>query len=190
MRKCHKGGFRPPFFVYIKEVEGRPDTTTTRGKTVRGTDKQVSASHTFSFIMGTRSRIGIQFSDNSVLSVYCHWDGYPSFNGKVLREFYDTKEKASELINGGNISSLHTNVGWNNETLPETGPQYYTSRGESLEENAPRYDESIFDFLEKENNEEYAYIFTVKNRWVCTKMNQFDDDKQPEKVEIPEGTVA
>ena len=82
--------------------------------------------------MGTRSRIGIQLKDDSILSVYCHWDGYPSFNGKVLREFYDTTEKVNQLINGGNISSLHTNVGWNNETLPETGPQYYTSRGESL----------------------------------------------------------
>ena len=160
------------FLCDIKGVEGKPETTT----------------H-FS-IMGTRSRIGIQFSDDSVLSVYCHWDGYPSFNGKVLREFYDTKEKASELIDGGDISSLHTNVGWNNETLPKTGPQYYTSRGESIKENAPRYDESIFDFLEKENNEEYAYIWTVNNKWVCRKMNQFDDDKQPEKVEIPEGTVA
>ena len=189
MRKCHKGGFRPPFFVYIKEVEGRPDTTTTRGKTVRGTDKQVSASHTFSFIMGTRSRIGIQLKDDSILSVYCHYDGYPSFNGKVLRDFYNTKEKASELINGGDMSCTWTNAGWNNETLPECGPLHYTSRGESLESNAPRYDESIFDFLEKENNEEYAYIWTVNNKWVCMKMNQFEDDKQPEKVEIPAGSI-
>ena len=53
--------------------------------------------------MGTRSRIGIQLKDDSILSVYCHWDGYPSFNGKVLREFYDTKEKVNQLINGGNM---------------------------------------------------------------------------------------
>jgi len=140
--------------------------------------------------MGTRSRIGIQLKDDSIMSVYCHWDGYPSFNGRVLNEFYNTPEKVADLIDGGNISSLHTNVGWNQETLPETAPQYYTSRGESIKDNEPRYDESIFDFLEKENNEEYAYIWTVNNKWVCTKMNQFDDDKQPEKVEIPEGTVA
>ncbi len=44
-------------------------------------------------------------------------------------------------------------------------------------------------FLKKENNEEYAYIWTVNNKWVCRKMNQFDDDKQPEKVEIPEGSI-
>ena len=150
--------------------------------------------------MGTRSRIGIQLKDDSILSVYCHWDGYPSFNGKVLREFYNTKEKASELINGGDCSSIWTKDRWTgkkvakyvNENIEaaEYGPQYYTQRGESIDDNAPRYDESIFDFLEKENNEEYAYIWTVNNKWVCMKMNQFDDDKQPEKVEIPEGTVA
>ena len=137
--------------------------------------------------MGTRSRIGIAFEDNSVLSVYCHYDGYPEFNGRVLREHYNTAEKVRELIDGGDMSCTWTNAGWNNETLPEMGPLHYTMRGESLEENAPRYDESIFDFLNKENNEEYAYIWTVNNEWKCAKMNQFEDDKQPEMVEIPAG---
>lgn len=140
--------------------------------------------------MGTRSRIGIQLKNNSIVSVYCHWDGYPEFNGRILRDHYDTVEKVRDLIDGGNISALHTNAGWNNETLPEVGPLYYTSRGESIEDNAPRYDDDIFDFLKKENNEEYAYIFSVNNKWVCTKMNQWEDDKQPKKVEIPEGAVA
>jgi len=140
--------------------------------------------------MGTRSRIGIQLKNNSIVSVYCHRDGYPEFNGRILRDHYDTVEKVRDLIDGGNISALHTNAGWNNETLPEVGPLYYTSRGESIEDNAPRYDDDIFDFLKKENNEEYAYIFSVNNKWVCTKMNQWEDDKQPEKVEIPAGPVA
>ena len=139
--------------------------------------------------MGTRSRIGIQLQDNSVLSVYCHYDGYPEFNGRILRDNYDTVEKVRQLIDGGDMSCTWTNAGWNNETLPESGPLHYTARGESLESNAPRYDESIFDFLDKKNNEEYAYIWTVNNKWVCTKMNQFDDDKQPEKVEIPAGSI-
>ena len=140
--------------------------------------------------MGTRSRIGIQLQDNSVLSVYCHYDGYPEFNGRVLRDNYDTVEKVRELIDGGDMSCTWTNAGWNNETLPESGPLHYTARGESLESNAPRYDESIFDFLDKKNNEEYAYIWTVNNEWKCAKMNQFDDDKQPEVIEIPAGPVA
>ena len=140
--------------------------------------------------MSTRSRIGIQHEGNSITSVYCHWDGYPEFNGRILRDHYDTVEKVRELIDGGNISALHTNAGWNNETLPEVGPLYYTSRGESIEDNAPRFDDDIFDFLKKENNEEYAYIFSVNHEWVCMKMNQWEDDKQPEKVEIPAGPVA
>jgi len=139
--------------------------------------------------MGTRSRIGIQ-QGNSITSVYCHWDGYPEFNGRILRDHYDTTEKVKDLIDGGNISALHTNVGWNQETLSETGPLYYTSRGETIEMNAPRFDEDLFDFLEKENNEEYAYVWTINNRWVCYKMNQWENDKNPEKVEIPAGTVG
>ena len=175
--------------LILKKSRGDPRQHTERQNSKRHRQTGVRLSYTF-FIMGTRSRIGIQLKDDSILSVYCHWDGYPSYNGRVLREFYNTPEKVADLINGGNISALHTNAGWNNETLPEVGPLYYTSRGESLESNAPRYDESIFDFLEKENNEEYAYIWTVNNKWVCRKMNQFDDDKQPEKVEIPAGTVG
>jgi len=35
--------------------------------------------------MATRSRIGIQVND-SVVSVYHHWDGYPEGLGKYLTE--------------------------------------------------------------------------------------------------------
>ena len=35
--------------------------------------------------MATRSRIGIQLADESVLSVYHHWDGYPEWLGRILR---------------------------------------------------------------------------------------------------------
>ena len=110
---------------YLKEVNGDLRQQT-RGKTVRGTDKQVSASsHTnwarsfasvspsiFSFfIMATRSRIGIQLKDDSILSVYCHYDGYPEFNGRVLREHYNTSEKVADLIDGGNILPAQMQVG-------------------------------------------------------------------------------
>ena len=136
--------------------------------------------------MGTRSRIGIQLSDDSILSVYCHWDGYPSFNGKVLREFYNTKEKASELINGGDMSCTWTNAGWTNETLPESGPLHYTSRGESIDMNAPRLDKDMEEFFT--DNEEYSYVFTSAG-WVCYNMHQFEDKVAPEPVEIPAGSI-
>ena len=69
--------------------------------------------------MSTRSRIGLQLADESIFSVYCHWDGYPEFNGVKLVENFNTREKVEALVDLGDISALWTNLGWNNETLPE-----------------------------------------------------------------------
>jgi len=100
--------------------------------------------------MGTRSRIGLQLADDSILSVYCHFDGYPEFNGVKLVENFNSYEKAA---------------GWNNETLPVTGPLTYASRGEDC---PPRYDVSAKTYLE--NGEEYAYLF-ANGEWVCYSLN-------------------
>lgn len=40
------------------------------------------------------------------MQIYCHWDGYPSHNGKLLLENYNTPEKVDALINMGSISIL------------------------------------------------------------------------------------
>jgi len=136
--------------------------------------------------MATRSRIGIQLPDDSILSVYCHWDGYPEFNGVKLKEHFNSYEKASELIDGGDISALWTNAGWDNETLSEVGPLYYSTRGEDL---PPRLDQDLCEFLLPDNSEEYAYLFR-NGEWVCYNMNQFDDTKLPEIVAIPQGELV
>ena len=140
--------------------------------------------------MATRSRIGIQLKDNSVLSVYHHWDGYPEWLGRILTTHYNSREKAAELIDGGDMSVCWTDDCFRNsdgkiEKKAEYGPQYYSQRGEDC---PPRLDD-LFEYLDKKNNEEYAYIWTVNNKWVCTNMNQFNDNN-PEKVEIPSGALA
>ena len=129
--------------------------------------------------MGTRSRIGIQLADDSILSIYCHYDGYPEFNGVKLVEYFNSYEKAAELIDSRDISALWTNAGWSNETLPEVGPLYYSSRGEDI---PPRLDADLCEFLLPDNSEEYAYLFR-NGEWVCYDMNRFND-KLPEVVEI------
>jgi hypothetical protein len=129
--------------------------------------------------MGTRSRIGLQLSDDSILSVYCHWDGYPEFNGVKLVEYHNSYELAVKLIDGGDISALHTNLGWDREVLPTTGPLYYSDRGEVSFE--PRLDANLAEYLS--DGEEYAYLF-ANGEWVCYNMNQFND-KLPEVVAIP-----
>lgn len=139
--------------------------------------------------MGTRSRIGIRLADESILSVYCHWDGYPEFNGKVLREFFNTTEKVCDLINGGNMSCLYTNAGWNNETLDYTGPLYYTQRGESIEDNEPQLNKNSGEYLKSADDcgEEYAYIF-ADGEWSCFNVRSYDDNYL-KRVEIPEGSI-
>jgi hypothetical protein len=134
--------------------------------------------------MSTRSRIGLELTDGSVISIYCHFDGYPEFNGVKLVEHFNSYEKAAELIDLGDISCLWTNAGWNNETLPETGPLPYSARGEDC---PPRLDANLNEYLS--DGEEYAYLF-VNGEWVCYNMHQFDDSKLPEVVEIPSGAVA
>jgi len=127
--------------------------------------------------MATRSRIGIQLPDDSILSVYHHWDGYPEWLGRILRTHYNTKDKVAELIDGGDMS-----VAWNDNNEPE----YYSARGENC---PPRHDQDLCEYFLPDNSEEFAYVFR-NNEWVCYDMHRFEDSKLPEIVEIPSGALA
>ena len=134
--------------------------------------------------MATRARIGIQLADESVLSVYHHWDGYPEWLGRVLKTHYNSKELAAELIDGGDMSSCWTTSRWDTKLNEEYGPEYYSQRGE---DTPPRLDKNFDEFFA--DNEEYSYIWDG-DQWHCYNMNQFDDRKGPELVEIPSGALA
>jgi len=138
--------------------------------------------------MSTRSRIGIELSDGSILSAYHHWDGYPEWLGRILNTHYNTKEKAAELIDGGDMSSCWTNERWSNDLLDrhkeEYGPQYYSQRGE---DSPPRLDVDMEEFFS--DNEEYSYIFRNGN-WYAYDMHQYEDMVAPEPVEIPSAALA
>lgn len=58
--------------------------------------------------MSTRSRIAIQLKDGNVKSIYCHHDGYLSYVGMILFNYYKSYDKVLDLINLGDISSLGT----------------------------------------------------------------------------------
>ena len=144
--------------------------------------------------MATRSRIGIQLKDESILSVYHHWDGYPQWLGRILKTHFNTKELVSELIDGGDMSCAWTKDRWTgkkvaeyvteNVEIEEYGPQYYSQRGEDC---PPRLDKNMAEFFSF--GEEYSYIFR-NGEWVAYDMHQFDDTQAPEIVDIPEGALA
>ena len=56
--------------------------------------------------MSTRSLIGIAAPDGSVRAVYCHFDGYIEGVGATLLRHYNSEEKARELLDLGDLSSL------------------------------------------------------------------------------------
>jgi hypothetical protein len=137
--------------------------------------------------MSTRSRIGIELKDGSILSAYHHSDGYPEWLGRILNTHYNAKSLAEELIDGGDMSVAWTDERWDDSGVKGVyGPQYYSQRGEDC---PPRLDADLCEYLLPDNSEEYAYIFR-SGEWVCYNMHQFEDDKLPEIVEIPSAALA
>ena len=136
--------------------------------------------------MGTRSRIGIELNDGSILSAYHHWDGYPTWLGRILATHYNTKEKVAELIDGGDMSTCWTDKVWGKDRTDgqKYGPETYADRGEDCPPTLHMNQEQFFSV-----GEEYSYIFR-DGEWKCWDMHQFDDDKAPELVRIPEGALA
>ena len=118
--------------------------------------------------MATRSRIGVQLKDGSVLSVYCHWDGYPEWNGKKLKEHFNSYEKAAELIDGGDISSLWTDTNWNHMKMEEHRTLYYVERGQEDQDVEPNLHNSFQSFISSVNDSwsDYAYLF-ADGEWKC-----------------------
>ena len=61
--------------------------------------------------MSTRSRIAFKREDGLISSIYCHWDGYPEHNGKILQEHYQDVNKIKTLIALGSLSHLAEEIG-------------------------------------------------------------------------------
>ena len=125
--------------------------------------------------MSTRSRIALQLTEDSFVSVYHHWDGYPSWLGVTLNKKFNTREKVAELIDGGDMSSCDSNDDWDRKELGETRPLYYNERGEKTE---PRLDLNFDEYASNSTaGEEYIYVFTLDHTWECYALDQkYNDD--------------
>lgn len=113
--------------------------------------------------MATRSRIGVVQDDGTVRSIYCHWDGYPKYNGKVLLNHYDL-EKTERLVSLGDISSLDVRTepfGDHTFDNPEKGVvvAYGRDRGEK------DVDAIVFNTWDDAHTEEFCYIMDRDGTW-------------------------
>lgn len=99
--------------------------------------------------MSTRSAIGYKDTDGTVKAIYCHFDGYPNGVGKTLRKYYNSIDKAKELVSMGSISTLSNSI--KNTTF------YHRDMGENYEVLTYK---STDDFMYMDNTFiEYRYLY-------------------------------
>lgn len=122
--------------------------------------------------MSTRSRIGYQLDDGSILSVYHHWDGYPSGLGAKLIADYTTAEKVTDLIDGGDISTCMSRRTWDGVGTDDEVVLYYSERGDEGVEPIVATDENEFLQQTRQCDGEYAYVFNpLTSEWSCYDMH-------------------
>ena len=113
--------------------------------------------------MTTHCRIGYEFPDGTVRSIYCHFDGYPEGVGYTLTAYYNSESKILELLGLGDISVLAERVApFEDEDhsflfpRPDVTIAYDRDRGESdVDAMGHKTIEHFF-----EEAETYMYLFT------------------------------
>jgi hypothetical protein len=124
--------------------------------------------------MATRSNIAYKTAEGKIRSVYCHWDGYPEHNGKILMDHYTDQAKIEALVALGSISSLGTELG-EKQDFDDRSTQkddwtlaYHRDRGEQLVvseyEDVPSW---VADM------EEYAYLWNGQE-WIVNDHGERD----------------
>lgn len=121
--------------------------------------------------MSTRSFIAKQIDEDKYLTIYCHGDGYPSHNGALLIDHYNSEEKVDELLKLGDLSHLEKNINLDpskphgfdyDKRQDDVVVAYGRDRGDTGTE-ADIY--SLAELDDPNNWTDYVYIFNKENGW-------------------------
>ena len=147
--------------------------------------------------MSTRSYIVIEKKRESgekfYEGIYCHSDGYPSYNGRILSESYKDRAKVEKLISLGDLSSLGERI----EPTEGSGHNFEYSEREKGVCVFYNRDRGETDVDAKEVNLEelagdiwieYTYVYTLDDEWKVfawshlDKMVKLEDALQDESI--------
>ena len=125
--------------------------------------------------MATRSNIAIVNEDKSISSIYCHWDGYPEYVGKLLLNHYNNVGIINELLDLGNLSNLDKNLystDIHTFDKPEEGVcvAYGRERGEKDQEAIVFEDLGEFEDSASNSWADYQYLFD-NGKWSYRNVN-------------------
>ena len=111
--------------------------------------------------MATRSNIAIVNQDKSISSIYCHWDGYPEYVGKILLNHYNTADIVNNLMKLGDLSSLgeHLYAAGHTWSVPIEGVcvAYGRDRGDTGTDS--RTFEDLGEYEHFGSGVDYQYLF-------------------------------
>lgn len=119
--------------------------------------------------MSTRSYICEELDNGKYKTIYCHSDGYLEWNGAMLLDFYNSKQKVEELLAVGDISTLYP-ILYPDPRFPHTFEErqedVVVAYGRDRGETGIEAKDLTFKKLTNENTWiEYIYIFDKNNEW-------------------------
>jgi len=119
--------------------------------------------------MSTRSLIGKENPDKSVTYIYAHWDGYPSYQGVLLRDHYKDPVKVSQLLALGDLSyldeSIEAPVGHTYDN-PVKGYSVFYGRDRGETHVAAKTAKDKTAYLKIDHGNEYWYLLTNEGWFV------------------------
>ena len=135
--------------------------------------------------MATRSNIGIVNQDGSITGIYCHYDGYTEYVGKILLNHYNDVGIINKLMELGDLSSLgeHLYAAGHTWSAPIEGVcvAYGRDRGENGVES--RVFKSIEQYNRNADNSgvNYQYLFE-DGMWMYRKTHKGDWERLTPEV--------
>lgn len=138
--------------------------------------------------MANRSSIAMKTEDGKVRAIYCHWDGYIDYNGRMLVGEYTDPAKVSALMDLGDLSSLRKELGEKHnfdrnydepelEMFEDWCMAYGRDRGETGVESKTY--ETVGEWVEKlDMGCEYYYLFNGQD-WLVHKYGNMDENEFP-----------
>lgn len=128
--------------------------------------------------MSTRSVIILKRKEGDYKSISCHWDGYPTYVGALLIDYYNDYDKANELTELGDLSSLKPKLsGSKDHTFesPENDVCIFYGRDRGEKGVGFKISNTINKALAYRD---YEYVYKFEDGdWYVARWDDYDKDK-------------